>query len=195
MDPPLILIARNASLTEASLREHARGEGFESSSSHVPLTSIKLFLVNDILYLLRCFKFFVCYVLSGMNMRPSQLNRNLSNCEIARKKKGFSGLQRFEPEAFAFALAAVLYQLSYEDPYTCKYRGFAPIPRDPVNKGHGSRASGTNKRSFGESFVYVHQHSGDGVTWKPSIFRILSLILCMLLYYLFIIMFLYYLSE
>ena len=50
-----------------------------------------------------------------MNMWPSQLNRNLSNCEVARRKvfQGFNGI-----EPIATARAALLYQLSYEDPYT-----------------------------------------------------------------------------
>ena len=45
-----------------------------------------------------------CGNTNEMDMWPSQLNRNLSNCEIARKKS-FSGLSMgFEPVAFAFAL-------------------------------------------------------------------------------------------
>ena len=41
------------------------------------------------------------------------VNRNLSNCEVARKKKSFSGSQRG-----LCVRAAAFYQLSYEDPYT-----------------------------------------------------------------------------
>ena len=44
------------------------------------------------------------------------LFRNLSNCEIARKKS-FSWLQR-DFNQWPLRRAAVLYQLSYEDPYT-----------------------------------------------------------------------------
>ena len=43
-------------------------------------------------------------------------NRTLSNCKIARKK-GFSRLQR-DSNPFLCVRAAVLYQLSYKDPYT-----------------------------------------------------------------------------
>ena len=44
------------------------------------------------------------------------VNRNLSNCKIARKKvfRGFNGIQT---RGLCIS-AAVLYQLSYEDPYT-----------------------------------------------------------------------------
>ena len=46
------------------------------------------------------------------------VDRNLSNCEIARKKKknvfwGFNGIRTRD-----LSVRAVLYQLSYEDPYT-----------------------------------------------------------------------------
>ena len=39
--------------------------------------------------------------------------------------------------------------------------GLQPIPRDPANKGVAEVLE--------KSFVYVHQHGGDDVTWKPSI--------------------------
>ena len=51
-----------------------------------------------------------------MNM-PSQLNRNLSNCEVARKKKVFQDFNEIRTRGLCVR-AAVLYQLSYEDPYT-----------------------------------------------------------------------------
>ena len=46
------------------------------------------------------------------------VNRNLSNCEIARKKvfRGFNGILT----RGLCLRAAVLYQLSYKDPYTGK---------------------------------------------------------------------------
>ena len=56
------IITRNAFLTEMKSRprEHARKEGFKSISSDASSichkTSSKLFLVIDILYLVRCFK-------------------------------------------------------------------------------------------------------------------------------------------
>ena len=51
-----------------------------------------------------------------MNMWPSQLNRNLSNCEVAQENVclGFNGIRT----RGLCVRAAVLYQLSYEDPYT-----------------------------------------------------------------------------
>ena len=51
-----------------------------------------------------------------MSMWPSQLNRNLSNCEKARKK-GFRGFNGIRTRGLCVS-AAVLSQLSYEDPYT-----------------------------------------------------------------------------
>ena len=47
-----------------------------------------------------------CRNTNEMNMWPSHLNRNLNNCQVARKKKSqFSGLQRdTEPMASAVAL-------------------------------------------------------------------------------------------
>ena len=49
-------------------------------------------------------------------MLPSQLNRNLSNCEVAQKNvfRGFNGIRT----RGLCVPAAALYQLSYEDPYT-----------------------------------------------------------------------------
>ena len=49
-----------------------------------------------------------------LNMGPSQLNRNLSKCEVARKKlfRGFNGIRT----CGLCVRAAVLCQLSYEDP-------------------------------------------------------------------------------
>ena len=52
-----------------------------------------------------------------MNMCPSQLNRNLSNCGVARKKVFSRGFNGFRTRGLGIG-AAVLYQLSYEDPYT-----------------------------------------------------------------------------
>ena len=51
------------------------------------------------------------------------VKRNLSNCEIARKKffRGFNGIRT----RGLCVRSAVLYQLSYEDPYTCT--GSRPI--------------------------------------------------------------------
>ena len=45
------------------------------------------------------------------------VNRNLSNCEKARKKKDFGASTGFEPVASALALQCST-SLSYEDPYT-----------------------------------------------------------------------------
>ena len=56
-------------------------------------------------------------------MWPSQLNRNLSNCEVAPKKV-FRGFNRIRTHDLCIH-AAVLYQLSYEDPYS----GGRPIYR------------------------------------------------------------------
>ena len=55
-----------------------------------------------------------------MNMWPSQLNRNLGNCEVARKKV-FRGSNGIRTRGLCVR-AAVLYQLSYENPYT-RHRG------------------------------------------------------------------------
>ena len=49
-------------------------------------------------------------------MWPSQLNRNLGNCEVARKK-GFWDFNGIGTRGLCVR-AAVLYQLSYEGPYT-----------------------------------------------------------------------------
>ena len=55
-----------------------------------------------------------------MKMWSSQLYRNLSNCEISPKKKkvfrGFNGIRT----RGLYVCAAVLYHLSYEDPYNGK---------------------------------------------------------------------------
>ena len=48
---------------------------------------------------------------------PSQLNRNLSICEVAGKEVFRAGLQR-DSNPWPLRHAAVLYQLTYEDPYT-----------------------------------------------------------------------------
>ena len=51
-----------------------------------------------------------------MNMWPTQFNRNLSNCEVARKNvfRSFNGIRI----RGLCVRTAVLYQLNYEDPYT-----------------------------------------------------------------------------
>ena len=63
------VITRNALLTEMKSRppEHAREEGFKSispdASSICHKTSSKLFLVVDVLHLVRCFKIYFNHVL------------------------------------------------------------------------------------------------------------------------------------
>ena len=51
-------------------------------------------------------------------MWSSQLNRNLSNCEVARKKV-FRGFNEIRTRGLCVR-AAMLYHLSYEDPYNGK---------------------------------------------------------------------------
>ena len=60
--------------------------------------------------------FVLAYKMSCVNVWPSQLIRNLNNCEVARKKvfRGFSGIRT----RGLCVRAAVLHQLSYEHPYT-----------------------------------------------------------------------------
>ena len=60
---------------------------------------------------------FIPQRVTEMNMWPSQLNRNLSSCEVAPQKS----LSRLQWDSNLWPLrsrTAVLYQLSYEDPYT-----------------------------------------------------------------------------
>ena len=45
--------------------------------------------------------------------------------------------------------------------------GLQPIPRDSVNKGMAAMLLEQTKEVLEKSFVYVHQHGGDDVTWKP----------------------------
>ena len=55
------------------------------------------------------------YLTSEMKIDCRSSNCNLSNCKVARKKDfgGFNGI----PTHGLCVRAAVLYQLSYEDPY------------------------------------------------------------------------------
>jgi len=78
------IITRNALLMEMKSRprEHAREEGFKSTSSDASSishkTSSKLFLVIDILHLVHCFKISFNYVLPV----PIESSVNLSNKHV-----------------------------------------------------------------------------------------------------------------
>ena len=111
-----------------------------------------------------------------MNMWPSQLNRNLSNCRRSGRKKVFRGFNGIRTRGLCVR-AAVLYQLSYEDPYT----GGRPIywVHQPV-KGMKHRmkydvnCGNTNELNMWPSQLNWNFFSGffatQNIGWKSSIF-------------------------